>query len=72
MPHQHPQADYSAQNHTNYDQLKDTMCSSCEEALAVARDTHPQALVAAVLLEDKIERLSHSLSHGHWCSGSHR
>ena len=45
---------------------------SCEGDLAVVRDTHWQALVAAVLLEDKKERLNHSLSHGHQCSGSHR
>ena len=37
----------------------------CEEALAVARDAYWQALMAAVLLEDKVERLSYSLSHGH-------
>ena len=35
-----PQADYSVQNHANYDQLKDTTWGSCEEALAVVRDTH--------------------------------
>ena len=45
---------------------------SCEEALAIVRDAHQQALAVAVLLEDKIERLNHSLSCGHQCSGSHR
>ena len=48
------------------------MWGSCEEALAVARDAHWQALVAAALLEDKVERLSCSLSCSHQCSGSHR
>ena len=45
---------------------------SCEEALAVVRDAHWQALAAGALLEDKIGRLSHSLSCGCWCSGSCR
>ena len=44
----------------------------------MAQDAHRQVLVAMSLLEDKIERLSHSVSHGHqWLrswrqSGSHR
>ena len=41
---------------------------SCKEVLAMARDGHWWALVAMTLLEDKIERLSHSLSYRH--SGS--
>ena len=44
----------------------------CEEALAIARDTHWWAFVATALLEDKIERLSCSLSHGCWHSRSHK
>ena len=70
MPHQHPKANYSTQNHANYNQFKGTKWDSCEETLAVVRDTHWQALVAAALLEDRIERLCHFLSHGHQCSGS--
>ena len=35
---------------------------SCEESLAVVRDANQQALVATALLEDKIDRLSCSLS----------
>ena len=53
------------------DWFKDTMWGSCEEALAVARDANWQALVARALLEDKMDRVSHSLSHGCQCSGSH-
>ena len=41
------------------------MQGSSEEAFAIVRDTHQQAFVATALLEDKIERLSFSLSHGH-------
>ena len=67
-----PQADYSAQNCATYNQCKDMMWGSCEEALAVARDTHWQASAAMALREEKIERLSCSLSCGHWCSGSCR
>ena len=37
--HDH-QAEYSAHIQANYDQPKDTMWGSCEEALAVARDAH--------------------------------
>ena len=39
-PRNDPQADYSAWNCAYYDQLKDTMWSSCEEAIAVVRDAH--------------------------------
>ena len=42
------------------------MWGFCEEALAVVRDAHWQALAATVLLEDRIERISHSVSCGHW------
>ena len=35
-----PQAKYSTHNHANYDQLKDMMQCSCEEALPVAMDAH--------------------------------
>ena len=48
------------------------MWGSCEEAIAVVRDADQQVLAAMVLLEDKIERLSHSLSCGHWQLWSHR
>ena len=54
------------------------MWASCEEAFTVERDAHWWALMAAVLLEDKIERLSCSLScscqwsGSHWHSGSCR
>ena len=48
------------------------MQGSCEEAFMVTMDAHQWALVAVVLLEDKIERLSHSLSHSHQHSGSCR
>ena len=67
-----PQADYSTWNCTIYNWLKDTTQDSCKEALAVARDAHQQTLAATALLEEKIKRLSHSLSCGHQCSGSHR
>ena len=54
-PGMNPQADYSTQDCTNYDWLKDMTRGPCEEALAVARDAHWQVLAATVLLEDKID-----------------
>ena len=55
-----------------YDHFKDLREESCEEALAVVKDTHWWALVATALLKEKIERLSHSLSCGHWLSRSYK
>ena len=71
-PRHNPQADYSTRNHATYDRFRNMKRDSCEEALAVVRDAHWQVLAAMALLEDKIGRLSCSLSHGHQCSGSHR
>ena len=55
-----------------YNHFRDLKEGSCKQALAVAWDAHRQALAAAALLKDKIERLSHSISHSHWWTGSHR
>ena len=55
-----------------YDHFRDLKEGSCKQAIAMAWDAHRQALVAMALLEDKIERLSHSVSHGHWQSGSQK
>ena len=71
-PRPDPQADYSARNHATYDRLRDVNQGSCKEVLALARDAHWQALADIALLEDKIERLSQSLSCSHWCSRSCR
>ena len=68
VPRLDPQAEFNAQNHANVEWFMGIKWDSCEEALAVARDTHWQALTAATLLEEKIKRLSLSLSHG--CTGS--
>ena len=64
-----PHARFIAPNHANYKRFMAAKRDSCEEVLAVARDTHQWALVATALLEDKIERMIHSLSC--WYSGSH-
>ena len=61
-PRHNPQANYSTRNCATYDRFNDMKWCSCEEALAVVRDNQQQALVAAALLEDKIEKLSCSLS----------
>ena len=55
---------------TTYDHFMDLKEGSCEEALAVPQDAHQWALAALALLEEKIERLSYSVSC-RW-SGSHR
>ena len=65
-----PQTNYSARIHATYDRFKNIKWDSCGEALAIVRDAHQQVLAATAPLEDKIERLSCFLSHGHWCSGS--
>ena len=49
---------------TTYGHFRDLKEGSCEEALAIAWDVHRWVLAAVALLEDKIERLSHSLSYG--------
>ena len=54
-----------------YDHFKDVKEGSCKEALAIEQDTHLWVLAAMALLEDKIRRLSHSLSCGCWHSRSH-
>ena len=72
VPRLDPQAKFQARNHTTYDRFRDMNQNSHEEALAVARDAHQWASVAAGLLEDKIERMSCSLSHSCQCSRSWR
>ena len=70
------QAEFNPSTCATYDRFMGYKQDSCKEALAMARDAHQLALVAAALLEDKIKSLSHSLSHGcsgsYWHSGSHR
>ena len=60
-----PSPSSSKRAHVTYDHFRDLKEESCEEALAVAWDAHRQALAAMAFLKDKIERLSHSISHGH-------
>ena len=67
-----PQPEFNARNHATYDRFMGSKWDSCEEALAMPRDAHQQALSAATLLEHKIERMSCSLSCSCQCSGSHR
>ena len=72
VPRLNPQAEFNARNHNTYDRFMDIKWDSCEEVLAIARDAHHWVLGATALLEDKIERMSCSLSQSHQCSGSHR
>ena len=72
IPRPNLQAHFQARNCATYNRLMGVRQHFCEEALAVARDAHQRALAAAALLEDKIERMSHSLSHSCQCSGSCR
>ena len=70
------QAEFRARAHATYDHFNNMWWDSCEEALAMVRDAHQWALVAAALLEENIEQLSHSVTCGqsgsHWCLGSCR
>ena len=72
IPRLDPQAKFDARNCTTYDRFMGIKQDYCKEALAMARDAHWWALAATTLWEDKIERMSCSHSHSHWCSGSHR
>ena len=65
------QVEFNARNCATYDRFMDVKWDSCKEALAMARDAHQWTLVAAALLDDKIER-SHSLSCSCWQSRSCR
>ena len=67
-----PQAEYQDRMCTTYEHYKDLKEEACGEALAIIWDAHQQALAAIALLDEKIERLSHSLSHGHQHSRSHK
>ena len=66
------QYEFQQRVHATCNHFRDLKEGSCEQTLAVAWDTHSWVLVAVVLLEDKIEKLSHSISHGHWRLRSHR
>ena len=67
-----PMSKFQQKNCAAYDHFRDIKEGSCEESLAVAQDAHRQALVAAALLKDKIERVGNSISHGQRQSGSQR
>ena len=58
--------------HATYDHYKDLKEESCKETLAIMLDAHQWALAAVALLDEKIERLSHSLSSNHWHLRSHK
>ena len=64
------QAEFHARAKVTYNDFRNCHHDTFQEALAVAWDIHCQALVAAVLLEGHIERLSCSISCEH--SGGHR
>ena len=69
-PRPNPQSEFQRKVSATYDHFKDLKEGSCEEALAMAWDAHRWALVATALLEDKIEKLSCSISHGHQWLGN--
>ena len=62
-PSPSPQARFIATNCANYERFMAGKEDSCKEALAMVGAAHQWALAAVALLEDTIERLSHSLSH---------
>ena len=72
VPWLDPQAEFNARNYTTYDRFMVVRWDSCKEALVMARHTHQQPLAASALLEDKTERMSHSLSHSCRCCRSCR
>ena len=65
-----PQVEFAAMHHATYEQFPAMQWDSCEEALALTRYAHQHALMAAAILEKKMECMSHSLSCQ--CSGSHQ
>ena len=67
-PGQTPRQNIRDRMHGTYDHYKDIKEGSCKEALAIMWDTHWWALVATALLDEKIERPHHSLSHSYQCS----
>ena len=71
-PRLKPKGEFNTRNCATYDRFIGNKWDSCKEALAMARDAHWWALAAAALSEDKIERMSHSLSCSCLCSRSHR
>ena len=58
------QAEFWDQMCATYDHYRDLTERLYEEALTMVWDAHCWALAAMPLLEEKIEWLSHSLSHG--------
>ena len=67
-----PWSKFQQRVHATYDHFWDLTEGSCKQVLAVHSDAHRWVLAAMAFLEDKIERLSHSISHGHQWLGSHR
>ena len=68
-----PQADHHselvADNCCAYDEFTAIKQDSCKWMMVIARDAHQQAFLAAAMLEEKIEQMSHSISCCH--SSSH-
>ena len=64
-----PQPEFQDRMHDHFKDLKEGLC---KDGLVVACDAHQWELAATALLEEKVERLNHSLSSGHWHSRSHK
>ena len=68
------QLEFVVANPHIYEEFMALKEDSCEGMLAMVRDAHHQALAVAAKVEDKIERLSHSITQQHssscWCYGS--
>ena len=50
-------------NCSTYEKSTTANCQTYEKMMALAWDTHQQALVAGAILEECMERMSHSTSH---------
>ena len=58
------QAEFQTKTHATYNHYKNMQWDSCKKALAAARDVHQWVLVVMALLEENIECLSCSVTHG--------
>ena len=69
-PQPDPQMTFAAVKCSTYEKFTATNWDLDEEMMALARDTHQWTLVAAAILEEKMERMSHSSSCQ--CYSSHQ
>ena len=59
-PQPDPSTEFAAANHSMYEKFTATKCDSYKEMMALMRDAHWQAMVAATILKERMERMSSS------------